>query len=475
MSTPVVVQGTAVQPPFGGSPQPAGDFGGATQPHGGNGDNEATRTGCKDPIFALLFYGNVIAMAAVAAVYGPAAFDETEQSATYDAYLVTVTVTAVIALLFSGLGLLVMMKFPETIIKASLLFVVAMSLVWCIISFMAGQIIAGVFGLIFFAIGVCYARAVWSRIPFATINLITGITAIQANFGVTTFAYLFAALGVGWSILWGIAFAGVFEYTYECDAFGNCSDPNYGFMFLLFLSFFFTHQVLQNSVHVTVAGTVGTWWVAPEENGCCGKAVWNSFIRTITTSFGSICFGSLLVAILQALKALANQAQAEGDAGILACIAECIISCLASILEYFNKWAFIYVGVYGYGYLEAGKNVFELFRNRGWEAVIADDLVGNALFLVSVIVGGLMGVVGIILEATTDWFEDAGGDATLVAFLLGFIVGLAVSSILLSTIASAVNCVIVMFADAPGDLQQNHPELSQRMRDTWSTIYPGSV
>lgn len=58
----------------------------------------------------------------------------------------------------------------------------------------------------------------------------------------------------------------------------------------------------------------------------------------LTTSFGSICLGSLLVAIIQALQALANTARQEGDAGILACIAECILSCLASIVEYFNKW-----------------------------------------------------------------------------------------------------------------------------------------
>ena len=100
----------------------------------------------------------------------------------------------------------------------------------------------------------------------------------------------------------------------------------------------------------------------------------------MTTSFGSICFGSLLVAIVQALRALANQAQENGDAGILACIAVCILGCIESLIEYFNKWAFIYVGIYGYSYLEAGKNVIALFRNRGWEAIIADDLVGNALF-----------------------------------------------------------------------------------------------
>jgi hypothetical protein len=87
---------------------------------------------------------------------------------------------------------------------------------------------------------------------------------------------------------------------------------------------------------------------------------------------------SLLVAILEALKALAQAARANDDSGIGACIAECIFGCLASILEYFNKWAFVYVGVYGYSYLEAGKNVFTLFKNRGWEAIIADVRKSNA-------------------------------------------------------------------------------------------------
>ena len=76
---------------------------------------------------------------------------------------------------------------------------------------------------------------------------------------------------------------------------------------------------------------------APDECGCCSSAVNSSFIRTVTTSFGSICFGSFLVAILQALRAIANSARENGDAQIFACIAECILGCLAAILEYFNK------------------------------------------------------------------------------------------------------------------------------------------
>jgi hypothetical protein len=136
----------------------------------------------------------------------------------------------------------------------------------------------------------------------------------------------------------------------------------------------------------------------------------------LTTSFGSICFGSLIVALIQALRALANEAQNNGDAGVLACIAECILGCIQSFVEYFNKWAFIYVGLYGYSYLEAGKNVITLFKNRGWDAIITDDLIGNVLFLVSIIVGAISGVVGIIVEASSDFFDSAGGNQTAIAF-----------------------------------------------------------
>ena len=84
---------------------------------------------------------------------------------------------------------------------------------------------------------------------------------------------------------------------------------------------------------------VGNWWFEPSEaNCCCSSALNNSFLRAITTSFGSICFGSLLVAILDALRLLAQTARNADDGGIGACIAECILNCLARLLEYFNKW-----------------------------------------------------------------------------------------------------------------------------------------
>jgi len=140
------------------------------------------------------------------------------------------------------------------------------------------------------------------------------------------------------------------------------------------------------------------------------------------------------------------------------------------------QWAFIYVGIYGMGYCESGKNVMTMFSNRGWEAIIADDLVGNVFFLVSLIVGLLTGSFAIIIELSSGWIEeDNPGDEKLVAFTLGFVLGLVLCSILMSVIASSVNAVLVLFGEKPAEFQQNHPELSAKMREIWSQTYPGSV
>ena len=481
--TPVVVQGTAVAQPYNPyehkaatpTDQAPTTSAAATSTQGG----EKQPVKCRDPIFALLLYGNVGAIAAVAAIYGSKAFEGVNEGGyNYNGYIYAAFILGIIAMVFTGFCLPIMMCIPEVLIKVSLIGMLLLSGVMMVISFISGNFIGGIFGVIFFLIFACYTRAVWSRIPFASVNLLTACTAVKKNCGVIFVAYVFVIIAFAWSILWSIALAGVYDQVILTPN-GQESSINYGYYFLLFLSFFFTHQVIQNSTHVTVSGTVGSWWFSPADSGCCSGGVMGSTIRTLTTSFGSICFGSLLVAILQALKAVASAARSEEGGSFLICIAECIIQCLANIMEYFNKWAFVYVGLYGYSYIEAGKNVFTLFKNRGWEAIIADDLVQNVFFFLSLSVGGVCAGIGYAFNENTggDWFSNApntGLSVQATNAILGFIIGLVLSSILLSTIGSAVNAVIVCFAEGPAEFEVNHPELSRKMRETWLQFYPNS-
>ena len=63
--------------------------------------------------------------------------------------------------------------------------------------------------------------------------------------------------------------------------------------------------------------------------------------------------------------------------------------------------AFVYVGLYGYTFVEAASNVMTLFRVRGWTAIITDYMVDRVIVLVSfgngVIVGGFAALISYAL------------------------------------------------------------------------------
>ena len=65
----------------------------------------------------------------------------------------------------------------------------------------------------------------------------------------------------------------------------------------------------------------------------------------------------------------------------------------------------MYVGVYGYRFMTAGKKVMTLFKHRGWTVVINDNLVSNALGLMCFVISLMSGAVP--LAFVTE--EDGGG------------------------------------------------------------------
>jgi hypothetical protein len=108
---------------------------------------------------------------------------------------------------------------------------------------------------------------------------------------------------------------------------------------------------VQNTVHVTVSGLFATVYfmgtadqtrqfkvTVPVQNPTAKSAK-----RALTTSFGSICYGSLIVALIQIVKWMIdnakNQAKSEGSLFAFFCLycLSCIMRIIESIVEYFNK------------------------------------------------------------------------------------------------------------------------------------------
>mmetsp|Transcript_13614 Transcript_13614/g.19473 ORF Transcript_13614/g.19473 Transcript_13614/m.19473 type:complete len:492 (-) Transcript_13614:128-1603(-) len=417
-----------------------------------------------DLFFALLFYVHLAVMAVVLLFAIGSVNGGENNGYDYTGVIYATVVCAVFAVGMSTLALGFMMRNATELVKLSLFFSILCNFVVGILGVMSGQILMGAVGLLCFAISICYAFAVQSRIPFAAANLNTALTAVKANLGLAVYAYVMLALALVWSVWWNVATGGLM-YSYGS-----------GVLFLFLLSFYWTHQVLQNTLHVTTAGTIGTWWFAPNEaSSYCSSALTDSFARATTYSFGSICFGSLLVATVQALRTLQNILRDKEDFNFLVCIISCILALIQGIIEYLNQWAYVYVGLYGYSYLEAGKNVMTLFRNKGWSTIITDDLASNVLFMVSVGIGLLTGLVGLILASIDkNIFAGIGYEENVgsVGFIIGLLVGFLLCSVHMSIVASAVNTVIVCYAEAPAEFEQNHPVLSAHMRSAWIEAYP---
>lgn len=175
--------------------------------------------------------------------------------------------------------------------------------------------------------------------------------------------------------------------------------------------------------------------------------------------------GSLLVAILKATRQMLREARKNRNAQIFLCIIECCLSFIESLLEYFNRYAFCYVAIYGMDFKSAGKAVFNLFKSKGWTTIINDDLIDTALSFGCLGCGILTGFIG--------WSYSVGigvsSDYQLVLFICGLIAGYAMSQVTLNVISSAVATVFVCFAENPAALQNTRPERFNQLNSAWRT------
>ena len=90
-------------------------------------------------------------------------------------------------------------------------------------------------------------------------------------------------------------------------------------------------------MHSVVAGVYGSWFFCAGKPGGMPKgATRGAFRRSMTYSFGSISFGSLVVALINMLRqavSIAQQTEA-GQGNIVASILFCVLGCLVGIVQW---------------------------------------------------------------------------------------------------------------------------------------------
>ncbi|CAG8512971.1 11414_t:CDS:10 [Ambispora gerdemannii] len=192
-----------------------------------------------------------------------------------------------------------------------------------------------------------------------------------------------------------------------------------------------------------------------------------SLKRATTTSFGSVCLGSLLVALLQTIRALLRTAAQEADNPLAQFCAVCamfIIECFDELLQFFNFYAYTQVAIFGKSYLHAARDTWTLIRERGLELVANDILVGNVLVMGSILIGMITALLGYLFTIIIQPDFNRGGTFTPLIVFLAFIMGFQMMNVLSSVIHSGVATTFVALAEDPGALHRTKPSLFERKK-----------
>jgi len=324
----------------------------------------------------------------------------------------------------------------------------------------------GIIMIIVFLINVVFFYFWRRRIPFAALILGTVSGLIKKYPATTAVPFVAAIVHLVWNVVWIFAF--VTAYTLSIP-----SDPNNGtnlsiLVYVVFVFFYFwAGQVFTNTVHVTICGVFATWYFQMQN---MQNPTSNSAKRALTTSFGSICYGSLLVAIIKTLRFLA-QTRGNNNGGamaIIACIIVCLLRCIEQIIQYLNTYAFCQVAIYGKPFCTAAKDTWTLFQQHGIDALVNDNLVGTVLSY-SCLLGGIFsaGFAYLICWGLSGSYYPI----PVIACVIGLLLGLFVLAIVLQVVHSGVVTIFVCFSMEPSALNANAPELYNKMREAYNNIF----
>ncbi|ETV87210.1 hypothetical protein H257_02179 [Aphanomyces astaci] len=329
-----------------------------------------------------------------------------------------------------------------------------------------------------------YICCIRKRIAFASANLQIACRAILTYPVILLVAFFNTLLIGAWVLVWSVAtYAAMNHGEYiNSDGQGYNNVQKFSIFAALLLVFFWTLFVVRNIVHVTVSGTVATWWYRADNNRVPLTTL-RALYNAVVLSFGSICFGSLIVSVIETIKTileifrnLAKQSHNAVAVCLLGCL-ECIVGCISNLVQYFNKYAYSYVGIYGFSFLRAGKETFELFEKMGWSAIANDALIDNVLIAGSIFVGiggaaAGYGAVSYDRHYNNNVWTQNLENPTATLGTAGLLIGFSICYIVMAVINSSVATTFVLFAEDPHSLHHSHPHDYEDLHQAWNEIYP---
>ncbi|CAH0493397.1 unnamed protein product [Peronospora farinosa] len=256
-------------------------------------------------------------------------------------------------------------------------------------------------------------------------------------------------------------------------------------MIYLVFHFYWMSNVFKNIITIVASGTTMIWYyhnesteISPdvvcenvadhdtlsddttgetqEQNGeHLDRKVVLHYVRcALSSSFGSICIGSLLCPLAHVVWNALRWARRDESV-----LSQRFISLRSERVEHFirtyHKYSFVHIAGYNKPYYVAAHDAWKLIEHHGVEAIVDDDLTSRILLL------GGNGWAGVMSALTASALRGASSHAiffTLASFTLCY----TTISLATQVTAAVIKTLFVCFAENPERLSQLHPLIYHR-------------
>ncbi|XP_019456861.1 PREDICTED: CTL-like protein DDB_G0274487 [Lupinus angustifolius] len=325
-----------------------------------------------------------------------------------------------------------------------------------VLCFWAHQFFWGVAFAIGATLQFLYVISVIDRLPFTMLVLQKAVKMVWNLPKVLRVAYAFMVVVLLWMALWSFGAAGV-----VASSMGD--GGRWWLLVVLSISLFWTGAVLCNTVHVVVSGMVFVVSIHGDRDGASIPA--NSLLKTLqyalTTSFGSICYGSLFTAAIRTLRWEIRGLRSKiGKNECLLCCVDFLFHLVETLVRFFNKYAYVQIAVYGKSFNRSARDAWELFQSTGVEALVAYDCSGAVLLMGTIFSGLITGTCSGVW-AWIKWSDRA--------FMIGstsMLMGMVLVGVALVVVESAVTSIYICYAEDPLLIHRWDPEFFNQISET---------
>nr|GMD57185.1 CTL-like protein DDB_G0274487 [Ipomoea batatas] len=342
-----------------------------------------------------------------------------------------------------------MMKFSVHILTTYLAVISVLCFWWT-------QIFWGIAFAIGAALQFLYVISVIDRLPFTMLVLQKAVKMVWSLPEVMGVSCVFMVVMLSWLVLWSFGVAGIVALS--------IGDSGRWWLLVVFcVSLFWTGAVFCNIIHVIVSGMVFfvLYHGGRAEASMPPKPLLNSLRYAVTTSFGSICYGSLFTAAIRALRWKIRGVRSKiGNNECLLCCVDFLFHLVETLVRFFNKYAYVQIAVYGKNFNHSAKDAWELFQSTGVEALIAYDCSG-AVLLMGTLLGGLISgtCAGV-------WTRIKHPDRVMMVGSTAMLIGMILVGLATVVVESAVTAIYICYAEDPSLVRIWDAEFFNKMSET---------